>query len=107
MGKESKHEDALCRCGDIEDVCSCPCQRCNEYRQSALRAKRRQDLEERLRKANIEPSDLADVIWMQIEPTIEARADKICRDTLRIVLKELRLVSQVQWASVDHPREKR
>jgi hypothetical protein len=94
-----EHDPTICFCGT--DTCSCPCEKCHQYRARELRLKRRQELAERLEKANVSLDDLADLIWMKIEPTIENRIERLARDALRRMLRDIRLVSQVDWSSLE------
>lgn len=99
------HDPQICTCQngkpwDMESVCSCQCAKCGEYRASMERLKRLKEIEERLKKAKIEPIDLADLVWVLLEPTVEHRIERLARDALMGLLKEIKLVSAVQWSSL-------
>ncbi len=94
------HDPSLCLCG-FENACTCPCKKCETLRKSALRILRMKILEDRLEVAGIHKEDFADLIWSWIEPAIEQRIEKLAKDALRNMLKNVKLFSTVQGSSVD------
>lgn len=100
------HNAQQCTCQngkpwDADNVCACACPKCNDYRASMLRLQRLRKIEERLTKSGIAPADLADLVWTLLEPSLQARIEKIVLDVLRAGLKDIRLSSVVQSSSLN------
>lgn len=102
------HDDELCLCGtDPADepshgpACSCECEDCCKRRQNVMYLWRVAKLKDRLDKAGIGLDELATLVWMEIEPTIEARIETLAKIKLQNWLKGLRLVSRVDWSSIE------
>ena len=89
------HDPKLCFCGDTTD-CVCPCEECGKARLHEHAIARRTELLARLHAANIDIEDLADLVWMTIEPAIEKRVAEIAKIALRERLRTIQLVSKVQ-----------
>ena len=89
------HDPKLCFCG-WQTECVCPCADCCKRRLQELAIVRRAELLARLHAANIDIEDLADLVWMTIEPAIEKRVAEIAKIALRERLRTIQLVSKVQ-----------
>lgn len=93
MATEAHNAD-LCSCQE-NGPCVCPCPKCMAF------AKRRAFLEEqdalmrRLEKAGIAPEALAMLMWRYIGPLIEAKIERIAKDEVERIVKQLR----IGWAT--------
>lgn len=95
-----EHDPTLCFC-DGKDICSCQCEPCKARNQRVLRLGRLGELEKRLQKANIDPDDFADLVWMRIEATIESRIEKLATNVMQAKMKDLRLWAKVVGSSIE------
>lgn len=85
------HDPMLCFCG-TPIGCSCHCERCLQARQREQQVLRLMALEEKLKKADISPDDFAELIWRLIEPTIEARIEKMANEAIRTELRNVSII---------------
>jgi hypothetical protein len=97
------HDQSRCKCGTdpIEEAaagpaCQCKCKECRERREQVIYHWRRIALAKRLEAANIDLDLLADLIWMKIEPSIEARIEQMSKDAVNRALQGIRLLSIVE-----------
>jgi hypothetical protein len=86
------------------DECDCQCKTCWAYRDNRLRLKRVEELEARLRKADIHPEDLAEIVWVRLEMRLEGTTERVTREVLRSLLKNLHLRSEIVGTSIDLDR---
>jgi hypothetical protein len=66
---------------------------CEECRPRTIQLRRLEHLEERLRKADIFVRDLAELIWIWLEPVIEERFERIAKEAVRQAFRNLNF----QW----------
>ena len=62
---------------------------CDECRPRTIQLRRLYHLEERLRKADIFVRDLAELIWIWLEPLIDQRFQRIVREQVRLMFRNL------------------
>lgn len=99
----AEHQPDLCKCStaSIHETangpeCSCPCQSCCELRATQALYWRVTKLQKRLVKANIDPEDLAFLVWLTLESKIEERIDKLAEAAVNRLLRDITLISQVR-----------
>lgn len=90
MQSPARHDTALCHCGcdTVEPreggpACHCPCQACTARRQTVINGWRLLELEQRLRRAKIDPLELSVLILHQFEPLLKARVDKLVDERMK------------------------
>lgn len=102
---DGQHQPEICKCEDydgLEEIsCTCSCERCRNFRLRVWREKRVMDLRYRLEKAGIDVADFADLLWPEFEQYIEVRVHQLVTAAMTRKLKNLRLVSDVQWSSIE------
>ena len=104
-----EHDQSLCFCGQVSmnlaelKTCRCPCDDCDDRRRHEVGLLRIEALRERLEKAGIRIDDLTDIIWRELDLTIEAKVERVAREVVRGILKEITLVSEVKASSIDWP----
>jgi len=100
----AQHDAAICRCEQDakaldgarvplgynaaklkEPACSCVCPRCQAHRSAIAGIVSRERLRARLLKANIDPHDLADLVWHTF---FADRLDKWVKERMAEMLKE-------------------
>ena len=94
-----RHDDFLCSCGI--DFCECACRKCKDANARVDGLRHEHELQERLKKAGIDVGVLAELIWREIEPIIEARVDILVRAGVRRLLKKTRLFSESEFKIVE------
>ncbi len=76
-----KHDPKVCGISPDTDCHVCrPKTLASRKREQSL--KRLSDLEDRLRKANIDVKDLAELVWICMEASIEERIEKLAKSVL-------------------------
>lgn len=102
LGNSMEHNQKICKCWtDREETadgpaCTCECDRCTVIRKNQMLYWRILNLQKRLKKANIDHSDLAFLVWMTLEDQIEERIEKIAIAKLNSLLANITLISQVK-----------
>lgn len=99
MSEGFPHDDKACECGhhDVEVECRCRCDRCGYNRVVRAGIIRRDNIRKRLEKSGISIADMTDLIWQDLEPQIEAKIEKVVREKVRLILRETKLVSTLEW----------
>ena len=92
-GKPRDHDPMTC---GIDPSTDCP--RC---RPATERLRRIEALEERLNKANISATDLADLVWYHLEDYLEDVVSRIAKDQIREKLSGLSLHSIIETARME------
>lgn len=76
------HDPKLCFCG-MDDDCHCQCEKCQVYRVSKEAAKRREAIREKFAKSGMSMADLAEIVWIELEPLIEAKIETMAKACLQ------------------------
>lgn len=89
-----QHDPITCRCGTdpLErngnmPACMCRCDKCKEARERVVYLWERNELVGRLSKAGIDLKHFADLIWIQIEPNLEEKIERMATDALKKALE--------------------
>ncbi len=94
------HDPRKCKC-DTDSGCNCQCPKCLAYIATRVHLSRLAALSDRLKKSGIDIEDFADLVWIHIEATIEAKISKIATEQVKAALRGVKLISAVKWDSID------
>lgn len=102
----TEHDANICQCSqgtaqDFFQECSCPCPRCQEYRDKSFRLKKLLDLDERLKRANIDVCDLADLILMRMDAQLEERIERLMKPCLTNWLRNVKFSTTVHATNIE------
>ena len=96
-----EHDPTICFCGPgPEDICDCTCQKCLEFKERRARLFKLRELEARLKKANIDPQELADLLWYHLDGDMERKVDSMVKTTIMRCLRGMRLQSEIWGMSI-------
>jgi hypothetical protein len=103
------HDVDICFCGDVSlsvaesdeaaDTyipCPCPCAECDKNRERVRRLVGVGQLMRRLLGASVDPEVLADMMWMLLEPTIEAKVAALVEAQLKEQLRGKKLFTTIE-----------
>lgn len=94
-----EHDAKLCGCMNNEP-CVCPCVKCCAFQKSRDHLTRMLVIEDRLRRAGIDPEDFAALIHLKHKRQMSEEIERIVQEKLTAALEDMTLSARVTWSNL-------